>query len=209
MNPVVGSAVVGGGLNTIGDILGANSAQAANRMNLQIAREQMGFQASMSNTAHQREVDDLMRAGLNPILSATRGAGASTPPGASAHMEPVYTRKTDYMQSIASAMQLKLLSSQESLIRAQAAEHAASARSIESSLPHKESTAEIYRKYGIPLAVFDEIMSRGLKILGTGAAVAALPGLITTYLSRKGIKVTYDQARSIGTEIMRRKRGRP
>uniref|UniRef100_A0AAU8B9E9 DNA pilot protein n=1 Tax=Dulem virus 170 TaxID=3145647 RepID=A0AAU8B9E9_9VIRU len=46
------------------------------------ANKSRDWQAFMSNTAHQREVRDLIAAGLNPVLAANNGA--STPSGATA-----------------------------------------------------------------------------------------------------------------------------
>jgi hypothetical protein len=72
---------------TIGaGILGYKGAKDQNAANAQQAANQMAFQERMSNTAHQREVQDLKAAGLNPMLSAKIG-GASSPGGAQARME--------------------------------------------------------------------------------------------------------------------------
>ena len=63
----------------------ANAAEAERNRQFQAQQTsaQQVFQQQMSDTAHQREVEDLKKAGLNPALSSNSG-GASTPSGASA-----------------------------------------------------------------------------------------------------------------------------
>jgi len=70
---VIGGAILGGA------VLQGSQQQAA-------AGTSIKFQREMARKAHQYEVEDLRRAGLNPILSGTGGPGAKATGGAIAQV---------------------------------------------------------------------------------------------------------------------------
>lgn len=92
---------------------------ASSAFNAFQADKNRDFQERMSNTAHQREVEDLKRAGLNPILSARLG-GSSSPQGATAQASVPEG-------AISSALQASMIRGNLELQKAQAASAFASA----------------------------------------------------------------------------------
>lgn len=130
-------AMIGGSL---GGAYDASKQQGAtNAQNLASTREQMAFQERMSSTAYQRGVEDMKKAGLNPMLAYQQG-GASTPGGSSVKLENPAAVGAQSGQAVAStlgtassaaqqAAQAEMLTAQAAKIRSETlAQHMHTAR---------------------------------------------------------------------------------
>jgi len=87
-------------------LISAGGAYLQNQQAKKAAKRQMGFQAQMSNTAIQRQMADMRKAGINPILAAKYG-GASTPAGATYSPSNIGAAAMQGYQQASSAKQMQ------------------------------------------------------------------------------------------------------
>lgn len=73
MDPLIGAALIGGGMELFGGLLQNQQAEAA-------SARQMAFQERMARNSYRYAMEDMGNAGLNPILAYKMG-GAATPGG--------------------------------------------------------------------------------------------------------------------------------
>lgn len=115
--PALAIPLIAAGTAIMGSAMGNDANRAATRetnlMNSGMADTQMRWQEHQSNTAHQREVKDLIAAGLNPTLSAG-GNGSSTPSGAMATAQAPTIQMPDFMQIAGIAQEQEKINMQKS-----------------------------------------------------------------------------------------------
>lgn len=97
-------ALVGG----IGEYFATSS---ANALQQSMFNKQMAFNREVMQNRHQWEVEDLKKAGLNPLLSATTGTGTLSAPN------PPTTQKANYAQSAAQLASLSIQDKQAEAMR--------------------------------------------------------------------------------------------
>lgn len=86
-------AIAGG----IGEYFATSS---ANALQQSMFNKQMAFNREVMQNRHQWEVEDLKKAGLNPLLSATSPTGTLSAPGASAPAKANYAQSAQALASL-------------------------------------------------------------------------------------------------------------
>jgi hypothetical protein len=157
--PLVGGALVSGGLSLLGGLFGNNSAKKE-------AVKNREFQERMARNAHQYEVEDLKKAGLNPILSGLGGSGASTPSGAVANV------KDPISPAVSTALQARMNQGNLELLEKQTKKTDAEAFQAETSADNAWKTNNL---------LWDEPMSQIVKKVQAGHATPAEMKLYTDY----------------------------
>ena len=139
MDPTIGAALI----SSVGGLF-KQKADAAS------SAKQMAFQERMSNTAHQRQMADLRRAGINPMLSAKLG-GASTPTG------------SQYQATNIGAEAVK-----GGLAGAQTATAKQQALIAKSNADISHVEAQVAKTFGIPVSMLPDYMKSAIALKNAG-----------------------------------------
>lgn len=169
MDPITMSLI---GLG-IGGVVGGSGLLGGlftNSANAREARRARKTAINLANTAHQREVKDLRKAGLNPILSAG-GSGAMTPTLATAQYE---NPAKDIGSDVLSGLQMADAMSKIELQGAQSAKLNAETAKLNAELPKSQAEGDVYKGLTRKGKDFFDVISDGDTYKGMWNGVKSL-----------------------------------
>lgn len=163
-------------------IVGLGSAQISGHQNRKFAREQREYATDLSNTAYQRGMKDMRKAGLNPMLAYMKG-GADSPQG---HM--AQTPVADVVTSAKQGLMLRaeLAKAQADAKTAESGATILSAKVPRAILEEKIATAALEATLPIIDNLLEHDWTNSLEVHKKKAEPDILPGILRGGLLEKG-----------------------
>lgn len=147
-------ALIGGGLSGAASVIGTNLTNEANAKNVASsnafnaseAEKSRSYQTEMSNTAYQRSMADMSKAGLNPMLAYMKG-GASTPSGGQASSVGPARVEDALGKGVSSALDGARLSSELEIIKSEADKASSTAKIAKNAATISDSELPTLQKH--------------------------------------------------------------
>lgn len=153
---MVWPAIIAAGASLAGSGISAYGQSQANKRNIALAQENRAWQERMANTAYQRSMADMRKAGLNPILAYKQG-GAAVPSGNVANVESTF-KDVDVGEAASSAFDARVKNQQVNQVKAsaQALREQSEKSKADASLVRQRTRAEVTKLTNESKSAFEQ-----------------------------------------------------